>query len=57
MTKAQTRDNIDYMVNQFEVFLRDDFLPLYLKPNYETIIHTGPLTESTRPTVDGQTTG
>ena len=28
----------DFLVNQFEIFLKDDFLPLYLQANYEAIM-------------------
>ena len=32
LNKEQSITNADYVVNQFEVFFRDDFLPIYLKP-------------------------
>ena len=38
LTKAQADQQSDFLVNQFELFLKDDFLSLYLRQNYEVIM-------------------
>ena len=35
LNKEQAISNADYLVNQFEIVFRDDFLPIYLRPGYE----------------------
>jgi hypothetical protein len=35
LNKEQAITNADYLVNQFEIIFRDDFLPIYLRPGYE----------------------
>ena len=35
LSKTEIQDQANFLVNQFEIFLRDDFLPLYLKSNYD----------------------
>lgn len=38
LKKEQTIQNSEFLVNQFEIFLKDDFLPFYLKNNYEVVM-------------------
>ena len=40
LSKAQAQQQSDFLVNQFELFLKDDFLALYLKQNYEVIMQS-----------------
>ena len=35
LNKEQTLINADFLVNQFELNFRDDFLPIYLRQGYE----------------------
>ena len=46
LDKQEAEKHADFLDNQFEIFLRDDFLHLYLRPNYEYMMKTNALGES-----------
>ena len=41
MSKPQLKKFKEFLDNQFEICLREDFLPLYLRPNYEHLMRPG----------------
>ena len=40
LSKTQAQQQSDFLINQFELFLKDDFLALYLKQNYDSIMQS-----------------
>jgi hypothetical protein len=36
LTEKEEIRNADFLDNQFEIFLKDDFLDMYLRSDYET---------------------
>ena len=40
LSKTQAQQQSDFLINQFELFLKDDFLALYLKLNYDSIMQS-----------------
>ena len=41
MSKPQLKKYKEFLDNQFEISLKEDFLPLYLRPNYEHLMRPG----------------
>ena len=41
MSKPQLKKYAEYLDNQFEIYLKDDFLSLYLRPSYEQLMRPG----------------